>query len=141
MCDSCPKCGSPASGDSCYACGLIFKRFDPASLEANVPSQLKDLWSNAEKNWNDKAAHALFLERAITLSQAGYAAACYRRRGDDPMAARQLSYLTTLLEQTMTASTTKSSRQPRQRRGGMMLLMLLIISAALMGLFLAIKNV
>ncbi len=94
---SCPKCGAPRSGESCPKCGLVYDRFRPGCLDESVPAPLVALWDNVVAEWSDRGAHATFVEHALRSGHAGYAAACYRRRGDDPLSKEQLERLTARL--------------------------------------------
>jgi hypothetical protein len=90
----------------------VFAKFDRDKLDAAVPDEIKQLWDHVEQNWGDEARHALFLERALAAGQGGYAAGCYRRRGDDPKAAEQLARITSRLEQ-MLSATAKPAEEVR----------------------------
>ena len=104
MDDRCPKCGEPKTGDSCPKCGLVFAKFDQDKLDGAVPDDIKTLWNHVEQDWSDDARHALFVERAIAAGHGGYAAGCYRRKGDDPKAREQLTRITSRLEQLLSAT-------------------------------------
>lgn len=112
MPDACPKCGTGKSGESCPKCGLVFAKFNPAAIKDTPSIILRDLWRHTEQHWEEKAAHALFIERALAASQAGYAAACYRARGDDPIAQTGLKNLTCRLEQSLLL---QKSNPPRNK--------------------------
>ena len=101
MSEECPKCGREKTGPSCPKCGVVFDRFDPSALEEGASASLKDLWHHTVENWDKPASHALFIERALQESQAGYAAACYRTKGEDAIAKVHLEALTKRLEQSL----------------------------------------
>jgi hypothetical protein len=137
--DGCPKCGEPRQGDSCPKCGLVFAKFDQAKLDAAVPGDIKQLWAHVEQDWDDDARHALFVERALAAGQGGYAAGCYRRKGDDPKARDQLARITSRLEQLLGAT----AKPPEETRGSagrkiflaILFLLMFAIGAALVVLF------
>lgn len=137
--DSCPKCGEPQQGDSCPKCGLVFAKFDQSKLDAVVPDDIRALWEHVEQDWSDEARHALFLERAIAAGHGGYAAGCYRRKGDDPKAAEQLARITSRLEQLLSAT----AEPPEEARGSssrkiflaILFILMFAIGAALVLLF------
>lgn len=139
MDDRCPKCGEPKRGDSCPKCGLVFARFDQNRLDAAVPAEIKQLWDHVEQDWSDDARHALFLERAIAAGHGGYAAGCYRRKGDDPKAREQLARITSRLEQLLSAT----AQPPEVARGSsgrklfllILFLLMFAVGAALVVLF------
>jgi hypothetical protein len=123
---TCPKCATPRDGESCPRCGLVFERFDPAVLEEGVPEALKSLWLRVEEAWDDRARHALFVEQALALGCAGYAASRYRLRGDDPVAREQVERLMTRLDAILAASA------PRRRKpGGLRTMIVLLVACAI----------
>ena len=78
----CPKCQTEKSGDSCDKCGLVFDKYNPELAQRGVPDHVVELWNNTEANWQDKAAHALFVEQALISDAAGYVASCYRKKNE-----------------------------------------------------------
>jgi hypothetical protein len=128
--DVCPKCRTPRDGESCPKCGLVFALFDPARLDAGVPAALKQLWSHVETGWEDQARHALFVEQALAGGHGGFAAACYRQKGDDPVARRQLERIASRLEQSLVATATPpDARAGAAGRKAIWLLVLLLAAA------------
>ncbi|MCP4601827.1 MAG: hypothetical protein GY847_15150 [Proteobacteria bacterium] len=111
MDNHCPKCSTEKTGESCPKCGLVFDKFDWAVLEEGVPEDIKFLWKEVEKNWDDKSRHAVFVEQALSKGIGGYAAACYRRHGDNPRAEEYLELINKRLEQML--SSVASTPKPR----------------------------
>jgi hypothetical protein len=117
----------------------VYEKFDQGKLDAAVPDDIKSLWEHVEQDWEDEARHALFLERALASGQGGYAAGCYRRKGDDPKAREQLERITSRLEQLLSAT----SKPPETAQGSsgrklflaILFLLMFAIGAALVLLF------
>ena len=130
MTETCPKCATPKSGDSCPKCGLVFALFDESRLDADVPGAIVELWTHAEHGWDDRARHALFVERALAAGAGGYAAACYRRKGDDPIAREQLELITSRLEQLLLASGTspEAARSSPSRKLALLVVFVLMFA-------------
>ena len=128
MSEKCPKCGREKTGPSCPKCGVVFDRFDPAALEEGASASLKDLWRHTIENWDKPASHALFIERALQESQAGFAAARYRARGEDAIAKEHLEALTKRIEQSLLVSRTDRS-EPKPIRRYALAFALLILGA------------
>jgi len=128
--DPCPKCGAPGGGESCPKCGLIFARYIPDALEEGVDQEVVRLWRHVEARWEDRAGHALFVEQCILFGDVGYAAACYRRRGDDPVAKEQLARLAARLDQSLAASAADRSRPAAGRTLSVLLMILILLAAA-----------
>jgi rubredoxin len=99
--EHCPKCGAPRADRYCPKCGLEYERFDPDKVQAAIPDSVVVLWENLEKNWDDTAAHALFVEEGLRRDAAGFVAASYREKGDDPIATMQLEKLTARLVESL----------------------------------------
>jgi hypothetical protein len=137
MKDLCPKCGAPKSKDSCPKCGLVFAKYNATAVEP-TPSSLKELWEYVENNWAEAAAHGVFIERAFFLEQPGFAARCYRLKGDDPTAKSRLAHIVCRMEQALLDSRTEPVRS--QRTGRTVLLAVLFIVAASIGAFLVINR-
>lgn len=97
----CPKCGSQCKNSSCPTCGLTAGKTPQVESSLNVPSEVAVLWQNTLQHWEDVSAHTLFLENGLRHHAAGYIAACYRSKGDDPIALAQLDKLTARLMQTL----------------------------------------
>jgi hypothetical protein len=135
--DPCPKCGAPRQGESCPRCGLVFALFDPSRLDADVPETLKELWTHVEAGWDDPARHALFVEQALAGGHGGFAAARYRRKGDDPVARGQIERIASRLEQILAAAATPPDE--RAGAGGRKVIWLLVVllTLAFAGLLLA----
>jgi hypothetical protein len=113
MQECCPKCNTVKSGPSCPVCGLVFARFEEGVFEEGVAPEIVDLWKAVEADWEDRAVHAIFVENALARGEAGYAAACYRWRGDDPVAEAYLELLGGRLVDIMNA--TGSTRIKRRQ--------------------------
>ncbi|MBN2530182.1 MAG: hypothetical protein JXR76_27575 [Deltaproteobacteria bacterium] len=128
MNESCPKCGAPKAEESCPKCGLMYEKYTPDKMDASVPETVRLLWENLEKNWGDKGAHALFVEQGIRKDAAGFVAACYRRRGEDPVAVEQLEELTGRLMQSLEFTPVKESTVSRHLRQVAYLLLFIIIA-------------
>lgn len=126
MIGACPKCGAETSGESCPKCGLVFAKYTPAASRETASDTLRELWKHTEQHWNETAAHALFVERALAESQAGYAAACYRAEGDDPIAAAQLKNLNIRLEQSLWMLRTEPPRNSKPFRYALAFALLLL---------------
>lgn len=131
MNETCPKCGAPKTHDACPRCGLVYEKYDPAAALAQVPPQLVALWNELLANWDERSAHAVFLETCLVQGHSGYAAACYRQRQDDAVAKAQLERLVTRLEQQL-VSTGASKRKSRL---GLALTILVVLMAAGAGLY------
>lgn len=134
MLEQCPKCGTQKTGESCPTCGLNFAKFDPAIMEGTAPEPLIELWGHTMKNWNDRSRHALFVETAIAIDGAGYAASCYRQRSDDPIAKDQLQRIQNRLLQSMTAQ--KDNRRVHKSKKGLILLFTCIALLVLLAILL-----
>jgi hypothetical protein len=124
-------------GESCPRCGLVFARFDPGRLDADVPETLKQLWDHVEAGWDDPAGHALFVEQALAGGHGGFAAARYRRKGDDPVAREQLGRIAARLEQILAAAATAPEGRPGASGRKAIWLLVLLLAAAFAGLLLA----
>ncbi len=131
MAESCPKCGAPKGGNSCPACGLVFAKFDESLFEEGVSDELVGLWKHVEDDWDEKARHALFIERALAADALGYAASCYRRHGEDPRAQEYLAQITKRLEQLLTTAATPPGSKSRNRLIGLLLLLLTLAALLL----------
>lgn len=128
MSEHCPKCHTPRSGDSCPKCGVVFAKFDPALLEQGVNEEIRRLWDEVEADWEDRARHAVFVERSLIAGAAGWAAGRYRRRGaDDPLARDQLARIAARSEQLLLLS---ASPRPRIRWSRMGLVIAFLLAAA-----------
>ena len=136
--EKCPKCGAPRSGESCTRCGLVYSKFSSDALEEGVPGEIKLLWQDVERNWQERACHAAFVERSIAENAGGYAAACYRRRGDDPIAQEQIDRLTNRLTQMLGDSAAPVSTLGKSRR--MAIALMLAIGAAVVALIVLLKR-
>jgi DNA-directed RNA polymerase subunit M/transcription elongation factor TFIIS len=107
----CPKCHAPRTTDeACPACGLVYERWSAAELE--VPQELRELWGQLGKKWDDKELHQEFLNRCLALSSLAFAARCYRER-DDAMAQLQLQRLTIIGVQAMQLAEQPDRLDPR----------------------------
>ncbi len=137
--ETCPKCGHPRDGESCPKCGVVFERFDESVIEEGVGAEVLKLWSHVEEDWDDRARHALFVEQAILFNSVGYAAACYRRKGDNPMALEQLERLSTRLEQSLTASATEGDPKPAGRGMTIAIIIFVLIAAAGLAMYIFSK--
>jgi hypothetical protein len=124
---SCPKCGTPKDGDACPRCGLVFAKFNPELLDQDVPEAIEALWRNVQERWDDRARHALFVERALAAGSLGYAARCYRAQGDDAVAEAQLRRIEERLQQVMAASQTGRPRRTSGRGVTLAILFLFLL--------------
>ena len=132
MDDSCPKCGAPRDGESCPRCGVVFEKFDASVIEEGVSEDVLRLWQHVEEDWSDRARHALFVEQSILFGALGYAAGCYRKKGDDPVAVEQLGRISSRLEQSM--SQTSSSRETPGPSRRMTIIVIVVLMLAVAGL-------
>ncbi|MFO8071931.1 MAG: hypothetical protein R6V85_08650 [Polyangia bacterium] len=132
----CPKCGEPRRGESCPKCGLVFARYDPELIDREVPRRIRELWSHVEQAWDDRSRHALFVEQALAAGQGGYAASCYRRKGDDPRAREQLELITSRLEEMLAVTAAPQEERPGARGHKVLWLLALLLAAAMLGLVL-----
>ena len=123
MQDTCPKCNTVKTGESCPVCGVVFAKFDASIVDAGVPGALVTLWREVEENWQEKKLHAVFVERCLTMGEAGYAAARYRSRAGDAIAEEYLEILRTRLTQMLGAMSTP----PRRRSTGRLLTVLILL--------------
>ena len=135
MKEACPKCGTPKRGDACPKCGLVFSKFDPKVLGQKVPETLKKMWQTVEEDWDDRARHALFVERALAAGSPGFAARCYREREEDATAKEQLKRIEERLQQVMVASQTKREGRLSGRKLALGILLLFITIIFLYGLY------
>ena len=119
MNECCPKCGAPRAEKFCPKCGLEYDRFNPENARAAIPDVVYALWQNLEKNWGDPAAHALFVEEGLRRDAAGFVAASYREKGDDPVAVTQLEKLTARLMQSLSAQSSIPPSEARSTNQGM----------------------
>lgn len=126
----CPRCGAPGVAASCPKCGLVYDKYDPEKELLKVPATVLDLWKTVQKNWEDPAAHAVFVEQGIRHDAAGFVASCYRQKGDDTMAKSQLEKLTGRLLQTLQAQGTREhvpSKMPKRLLYGLLFLIIAIL--------------
>jgi len=128
--ESCPKCGWPRSGEACPRCGVVFDRFDEKVLEEGVSPEVLKLWEHVEEDWDDRGRHALFVEQAILLGALGYAAGCYRKKGDDPVARDQLERISSRLEQSLNATADSREAAPSSRRLTTAIAVILLLALA-----------
>lgn len=132
MDDRCPKCNAPKVGEACPRCGLIFAKFDASALEEGASPEIKALWESVGADWENDALHAIFIEKALNAGAGGYAAYCYRRRGDDdPKAKEQLAKISKRLEQIMVMTSTPTAKQaPTGRLLGILILVIVFVGLA-----------
>ncbi len=146
----CPKCDlvQPRTG-ACRACGLRAELFEEYALEhaEEAPPELEALWECCEAEWDDEAAHDRFVEGAAVSLAYAYAARRYRsvlrRRGDDPIAHRQLDRLARMAEVTLTsaaAARRHSDAGDEPYKKVIMLLMVLVLLAGIGGMYLLLKR-
>jgi hypothetical protein len=102
----------------------VFAKFDESRLDTAVPEEIRTLWKHVEDDWDNQARHALFVEQALAAGHGGYAAGCYRRRGDDPKAVEQLERIIKRLEQLLAA--TAQPPEERKSSSGRKLVFLLL---------------
>ena len=124
----CPKCGAPKAGMSCPGCGLVYEKFNPEREHANVPEAMRVLWENLERHWDDRAAHALFVEQGIRQDAAGFVAACYRKHDKDSIARDQLEKLTLRLMQSLDFTTSREPVTSKSFKRAAYLLLFVIIA-------------
>jgi rubredoxin len=132
MSQNCPKCGIQKNAESCPRCGLVFTKYSPEAIEEEVSSEVRQLWQQVEDDWENSERHAVFMERAILAQAGGYAAACYRRRGDDPVALAQLEKISGRLAQILQFSATQPQKKSHGRLIGFLVLCFFLI---LIGMF------
>ncbi len=136
MQETCPKCNAEKQGEACTRCGLVFSKFKKEVLDEGIPEELIKLWSEVDENWHEKSRHAIFTERAMALNASGYAAACYRRRGNDPRAKAYIEQLNERLEQMLLVGASPSrKKQTRGRWAVSLFLVILFAGVALIYLF------
>ena len=111
MQDTCPKCNTVKTGESCPTCGVVFAKFDASIVDEGVPDTLVTLWREVEGNWQEKKLHALFVERCLAMGEAGYAAARYRSHAGDAIAEEYLDILRSRLAQMLSAVSTSPPRR------------------------------
>ena len=126
--DKCPKCGAPRAVDTCPKCGVAYDKYDPQAELLKVPASVRSLWANVEQNWTDTAAHAVFVEQGVRQDAAGYVAACYREKGDDPIAIEQLEKLTGRLLDTLAQQTAVDPPNPKRLKPVLYMLLFVIIA-------------
>lgn len=106
----CPKCGAALGGgtSACAVCGLAADRRAAYvdARDAAIPEPLRDAWERAIRAWSDPALHDEVLRLVAVHSCYAWAAARYRTRRGDPVAARQLDRLRRAAEATLLASAT-----------------------------------
>jgi len=134
----CPKCGHAQRDDyACHLCGLVFARFDPASLPP-VPGEIEQLWRQIENRPGDESLHRQFQQQALAAGLLEYATRQYRilgrLPGHDELAGRMLQRLQNqaqarLLPGTLVRSGT--SRRGFGRRGWMLIIALALVSGLL----------
>jgi hypothetical protein len=132
MDDRCPKCDAVKVGESCPKCGLVFAKFDAAVLDEGAPREIKSLWERTLDNWENESLHAIFIEKALNAGAGGYAAFCYRRRGEeDRIAKEQLEKIAKRLEQMMSVKSSASTgRRPPGRFIGILILLFVLLALA-----------
>ncbi|MBN2343125.1 MAG: TFIIB-type zinc ribbon-containing protein [Deltaproteobacteria bacterium] len=135
MSEQCPKCGAPRAETACPRCGLVYDEYDPDSVNAKVPSAIVELWAHVEQHWEDEGAHALFVEKALRADQAGFVAACYRQKGDEPIAAQQLEKLTQRLVQALSARMPVSKARGAGAKNVLYVFMFAIVAALVFLIF------
>jgi hypothetical protein len=126
--ERCPKCGAPRADRFCPKCGLEYERFDPGKVQATIPDSVFTLWENLEKNWDDPAAHALFVEEGLRRDAAGFVASAYREKGDDPIATAQLEKLTVRLIKSLEVQSTAPPSASRSMKRVVYVLLFCIIA-------------
>lgn len=133
----CPKCGAPRRGDAaCPSCGLAAANMAAYrdARDAAVPGPAREAWARALEAWGDPARHDEVLQQVAAHRCYAWAAACYRARGRDPIAERQLDRLRRAAEATLLASATaRPDAAPRPYRATAGVLAILIV-AVLVGL-------
>jgi hypothetical protein len=106
----CPRCGASLRGGAfaCAACGLAADRRAAYvdARDAAIPEPLREAWERATRAWSDPASHDEVLRLVAVHSCYAWAAARYRTRRGDPLAARQLDRLRRAAEATLLASAT-----------------------------------
>lgn len=91
----CPKCGHAQHDPyACHRCGLVFDRFDPASLPPD-PLEARQLWEQIERRPGDEELHERFIHECSQLDRLDYATRQYRvlarRSGNREVAERMLA--------------------------------------------------
>lgn len=107
---ACPKCGAPRRGEAaaCPGCGLAAARMADyrEASEVAVPEAVRAAWAGVADGWSDPARHDELLRQVATHRCYAWAAARYRTRLGDPIAARQLDRLRRAAEATLLAGAT-----------------------------------
>ena len=136
MTESCPKCSASKTGESCPKCGLVFAKFNEASLLESVPREIENLWDAVEDEWEERSRHAVFVERALDSGAGGYAATCYRRHKGDPQAEERLEQINRRLEQMLGAVASEPRDLTRSRLIGVVVLIILLLGIMMLFLLL-----
>jgi hypothetical protein len=134
----CPKCGAALrdGAPACATCGLAAARMAAYvdARDAAIPEPLREAWTRATGAWSDPAHHDEVLRLVATHSCYAWAAARYRTRGSDPVAARQLDRLRRAAEATLLASATVrpvAAARPYRATVGVMAILIAAIGVGL----------
>jgi hypothetical protein len=96
----------------------------------NVSESLRQRFAALESDWENDAQHDQFVMQCFAEDVPAFAAACYREKGNDPRARRQLDRITTRLLLTMEASrSTSETGHAKPSRMGLPILIVLLLLA------------
>lgn len=135
---SCPKCGAQLreGAPACATCGLAADRMAAYvdARDAAIPEPLREAWARATGAWSDPARHDEVLRLVAVHNCYAWAAARYRTRGGDPVAARQLDRLRRAAEATLLASATVrpvAAARPYRATVGMLAILIAAVGVGL----------
>lgn len=136
---ACPKCGAARRdlAAACPRCGLAADRM--AGFESRrdtaVSPELVAAWDATLAAWDDRARHDALIGLVARHDAYAWAAARYRTRGDDPIAARELARIRKATEVTLlvgAAARPDDARKPYRALIAVLLLMLVAIVGGLL---------
>lgn len=135
----CPKCGAIGRGDAtaCPGCGLASSRmadYTEAREAPEAPEAVRAAWARVAEAWSDPARHDELLRQAAAHRCYAWVAGCYRTRGRDPVAERQLDRLRRAAEATLLAGATVRGEAAATPYRGTVVVLALLVAAVVVGL-------
>jgi hypothetical protein len=98
--------------------------------DRGIPDAVRAAWQGAVDAWDDPARHEAVIAQVAQYSCFAWAAARYKERGDDAIAASQLERLRRAAEATMLATATvRRDSKPSPYRATIALFIVLVLAA------------
>jgi hypothetical protein len=98
------------------------------------PKNVTRAWSELAEHWDEQARHDAFLGMVAQHECYAWAAAQYKARGDDPIAARQLERIRKALFATMMVTATRKPGSDKVPFKGSILVLVVVVILTAVGL-------